>query len=234
MQQTIYVSVQEVPDDNPLLDSRFPDVSGKGRGYQLQTYDNGIEGWRTLQKVSVWQTVSALEEEFRDRTAVLIQNQSKLEHVASEATAPVDSKHEEPEESKLDGAFDHALNSNDHLLADSKDSEEQTLIHEEKGCRVSEEDTPSESSPFISGISASDVMRSSGSILSVSRPHHLPKMETLSKKVEELRKALENNKVPQLLLPMIKVIFMAVLQDIGTAPWDNQGQPLMGKSRMKK
>ena len=48
--------------ENPLLDSRFPDVSGKGRGYQIQALKNGLPEWPELRKISVWQTVSALEE----------------------------------------------------------------------------------------------------------------------------------------------------------------------------
>lgn len=47
--------------ENPLLDSRFPDVSGKGRGYQIHAFPAGTEDWPSLRKVSVWQTVGALE-----------------------------------------------------------------------------------------------------------------------------------------------------------------------------
>lgn len=60
-------------NENPLLDSRFPDVSAKGRGYQLQSYDSGISGWPELRKITIWQTVSSLEQEFRDRAAALAQ-----------------------------------------------------------------------------------------------------------------------------------------------------------------
>ena len=63
-QQTIYVCLLDGTKENPLLDSRFPDVSGKGRGYQVATFPNGADGWPTLRKVSVWQTVSALEQVF--------------------------------------------------------------------------------------------------------------------------------------------------------------------------
>lgn len=61
-QFNIYVSVLETNGENPLLDSRFPDVSGKGRGYQLSACSNGLPNWPTLRKVSIWQTVSALEQ----------------------------------------------------------------------------------------------------------------------------------------------------------------------------
>jgi len=77
-QGTIYVTVLEGGSENPLLDSRFPDISGKGRGYQLQSYNDGIEGWPGLRKVSIWQTVSALEQEFKDRVSRLAQAKADL------------------------------------------------------------------------------------------------------------------------------------------------------------
>jgi hypothetical protein len=62
IQDTIYVTVLDGGEENPLLDSRFPDVSGKGRGYQIQALKNGLPEWPELRKISVWQTVSALEQ----------------------------------------------------------------------------------------------------------------------------------------------------------------------------
>ena len=65
------MTVAEGGEENPLLDSKFPDVSAKGRGYQLHSYPEGVPGWDQLRKVTIWQTVSALEEEFKDRAAQL-------------------------------------------------------------------------------------------------------------------------------------------------------------------
>ena len=56
------MTVLDGSNENPLLDSRFPDVSGKGRGYQIASYKDGISDWPALRKVTVWQTVNALEE----------------------------------------------------------------------------------------------------------------------------------------------------------------------------
>ena len=72
-------------NENPLLDSRFPDVSSKGRGYQLHTFADGIEAWPELRKISVWQTVDALEQEFRERAAQVAQAKSTLGVDAAEA-----------------------------------------------------------------------------------------------------------------------------------------------------
>merc|ERR1711918_44452 len=66
-EHSFYISVLDGEGENPLLDSSFPDVSGKGRGYQLQAYPGGIDGWPTLRKISIWQTANALQEEFRSK-----------------------------------------------------------------------------------------------------------------------------------------------------------------------
>ena len=58
----VYVVIQDGSSENPLLDSRFPDVSGKGRGYQIATFDEGISEWPILRKISVWQTMTSLEQ----------------------------------------------------------------------------------------------------------------------------------------------------------------------------
>lgn len=47
-------------DDAP---NRFPNVSTKGRGYQIRAMTEGPEGWEELRKVSVWQTTAALQQE---------------------------------------------------------------------------------------------------------------------------------------------------------------------------
>lgn len=61
-QDSFYVVLQDGSHENPLLDSKFPDVSGKGRGYQLGQYDQGIRAWPILRKVSIWQTYGSLEQ----------------------------------------------------------------------------------------------------------------------------------------------------------------------------
>lgn len=52
-----YVVLSEGESEQPLLDSRFPDVSEKGRGYQLQSYPDGAEGWKDLRKGEKEQTI---------------------------------------------------------------------------------------------------------------------------------------------------------------------------------
>lgn len=182
-QHTVYVCIQETGDDNPLLDSKFPDISGKGRGYQIQSYDNGIEGWRTLRKVSVWQTVGALEEEFRERTTQLLQSQAKIDSMGTPSSASI-----------AEAAAD--LKASSAAVAEEKTEPQETAVavadaKETRGDEPAVEDSKAVQSSFISAISASEVARGSLSPMSVSRPHHLPKLDTLSKKVEELRRNLD-------------------------------------------
>jgi hypothetical protein len=72
-------------NDFPLLDSKFPDLSGKGEGFTIQCYPGGINGWPQLRKVSIWRIEgdgddSALEEE--------INNESGSVSLSAEQEAP--------------------------------------------------------------------------------------------------------------------------------------------------
>jgi hypothetical protein len=97
LQFTVYVCISETKDENPLLDSRFPDVSGKGRGYQIEAYNGGTEQWPDLRKISVWQTVSALEQEFREKAAQFAA-QSKSTPGQTNFTAELDEQEKEDDE----------------------------------------------------------------------------------------------------------------------------------------
>jgi len=75
---TYYLSLQEGGGEQPLLDSKFPNVSGKGRGYQIQSYGNGVDGWKGLRKVSIWQTAQAMQTEMEERIGqVSLRSESK-------------------------------------------------------------------------------------------------------------------------------------------------------------
>ena len=56
-QSSIFVTIQDGSSENPLLDSRFPDVTSKGRGFQIQSFteDDAPEHWPQLRKVQLWQ-----------------------------------------------------------------------------------------------------------------------------------------------------------------------------------
>ncbi|KAJ1447725.1 hypothetical protein M885DRAFT_541742 [Pelagophyceae sp. CCMP2097] len=68
-QSTLYVVLSETAGEQPLLDSRFPDVSSKGRGYLVASYAQGVPEWPQLRKVSIWQTAAAMKAEIDAATA---------------------------------------------------------------------------------------------------------------------------------------------------------------------
>ena len=49
-----YLVLQDIRGENPLLDSKFPDLSKRIDGYQLKTYPHGHENWAELRSLSVW------------------------------------------------------------------------------------------------------------------------------------------------------------------------------------
>eukprot|EP01084_Bolivina_argentea_P041720 76995_1 len=57
-QGQMYAILGEGTNENPLLDSRFPDVSKKGKGYQIKTLPEGLPNWPELRKISIWQTMA--------------------------------------------------------------------------------------------------------------------------------------------------------------------------------
>ncbi len=57
-QGQMYAILGEGTKENPLLDSQFPDVSKKGKGYQIKTLPEGLPNWPELRKVSIWQTMA--------------------------------------------------------------------------------------------------------------------------------------------------------------------------------
>jgi hypothetical protein len=217
-QKVIYVTVMEGGEENPLLDSRFPDVSAKGRGYQLQSYPEGIDGWAELRRVTIWQTVAALEQEFRDRAARLAE--AKKHTDASPGTADYGnsaSAEASPEEENISdekpgdiarkitrirdaGGFEDRRDESapgnvfdeDFDIAEGKSLSPRSEAASKKSAAslAKGEDGPvaapakgvDDSAP-TKGEPGND----SPSRFSVARPHHIPKMESLSKKLDQIR-----------------------------------------------
>lgn len=172
-------------EEQPLLDSRFPDVSAKGRGYQLQTYPNGVDGWDGLRKVSIWQTATALEQEFRDRAAMLAQSKKDIE----EGKRALDD--EEVVEGKQEKGEDN--------IAEKKVIAESECISV-KGAADEPEVAGSKAEAVAPAFSAklddsADSKRSAKALptMHVARPHHIPKDDALSKRMEEIRKSMGND-----------------------------------------
>lgn len=63
-QNSIYVCVQDAGNENPLLDSKFPNISNKGRGFQIQCFSEkeSPEHWPQLRRVQMWQNSDVMLE----------------------------------------------------------------------------------------------------------------------------------------------------------------------------
>jgi hypothetical protein len=53
-----YLKFEDGSSENPLLDSKFPDLSKKRNGIQLKTYQVGCGSWTGLRSLSLWQVAS--------------------------------------------------------------------------------------------------------------------------------------------------------------------------------
>mmetsp|Transcript_11031 Transcript_11031/g.14377 ORF Transcript_11031/g.14377 Transcript_11031/m.14377 type:complete len:657 (+) Transcript_11031:68-2038(+) len=84
---TIYVVLKEGGEDQPLLDSQFPDVSGKGRGYQVKAYNRGVQDWPELRKVAVWQTQASLQAEIQARMQAKEASKKKADDAKDDESA---------------------------------------------------------------------------------------------------------------------------------------------------
>lgn len=168
-QFTIYVSVLESQGENPLLDSRFPDVSGKGRGYQLEACSEGTHDWPELRKVSIWQTISALEQEFREKAAQFAQ-EKRTEENDDETDLEAEKTETEEKSSIIDVPDEKVVNDNDSSSPRA----------EEKSCITKAESKTSEKeSSFDPAFRPKQAL-----------PHHLPKMDALSHKLDGIRKTM--------------------------------------------
>jgi hypothetical protein len=49
-------------EEQRLLDSRFPNVAAKGKGFKLRSYPKGAEDWPQLRHISVWESISSAED----------------------------------------------------------------------------------------------------------------------------------------------------------------------------
>jgi hypothetical protein len=173
-------------------------VSSKGRGYQLQAYPDGIPSWPQLRKVSVWQTVEALEQEFKERTAQIVQAKIDLGQDAAEAYRIV--------QTIADDEFERPDSKDSRVDVDqsSKETSSQASAKAEPLSTSSDlqlsakEETPtdhkSESKTETTPTTLNNAGLSSPSgarLMPISRPHHLPKMDNaLQKKMEDIRKTL--------------------------------------------
>ena len=55
-QEKFYVTIQDGTNEQPLLDTRFPDISCPSRGFQVNTYNSGVKNFPELRRISLWRS----------------------------------------------------------------------------------------------------------------------------------------------------------------------------------
>lgn len=218
-QTTVYVCVLESSGENPLLDSRFPDISGKGRGYQLESFGDGTEDWPELRKVSIWQTIGALEQEFKEKTAVMAEaKRAADERAAARELSPselleLQSANNDEKKSTQDDATQphgqseflaqsdtkHTPSEHKEVHAEQAHSQSELTIAEEKSSATSSSALQKSvagdkgASPLISSSSTATTADNYHMRPKQALPHHLPKLDALSSKLDDIRKTMGDN-----------------------------------------
>ena len=174
-QGTIYVVLSENSSEAPLLDSRFPDVSSKGRGYLVGAYPDGLPGWRELRKVSIWQTRQALEADLGGGCC----SQQKFENILDVNSATAAVKVEQNDDSDDKPVVSSPAKGDDDDDDDVKPDAAETPRKEETAS-VAEPKT--DTNPLL--------MRSGslgGSSSKVNAPHRIPAVASLSQSLAKVR-----------------------------------------------
>jgi hypothetical protein len=199
-QFTIYVCLLETSSENPLLDSKFPDVSGKGRGYQLEAFNSGTEDWPELRKVSIWQTMGALEQEFREKVSLLaadkvMETDDKVRR--SESEKDLISADGKPSENESQSESEKNIEEwKADVIRPTPSSIEHRIYASEGGGggpeltadeKLKEEYSPSKAVKDVNENSKSNFTNTS-TRPKQALPHHLPKLDSLVNKLDDIRK----------------------------------------------
>ncbi|DBA04172.1 TPA: hypothetical protein N0F65_004280, partial [Lagenidium giganteum] len=59
---TFYVYVENAEEEQPLLDTNFPDIAFQTEGIQVKTYRDGVPGCKELRRISLWKVVNEFQE----------------------------------------------------------------------------------------------------------------------------------------------------------------------------
>ncbi|ETI56696.1 hypothetical protein F441_00850 [Phytophthora nicotianae CJ01A1] len=69
---TFYVYLENGEEEQPLLDTNFPDVSLQKEGIQLKTYRKGVRGCEELRRISLWKIENEFTDEEEDEDAAAV------------------------------------------------------------------------------------------------------------------------------------------------------------------
>lgn len=210
---TLYAILCDMAGEQPLLDSRFPNVSSKGRGYLLASHPYGIDGWPELRKVTIWQTKQDLDFQPVCRSPVHHkstdgddEDDHSSETEGTECENPLSARTSAVvAQSKADGPI-----MNDRYKSSKPDDHQRKARDDRTDASKQVEATNSiQSAPTAEPKTTPHPLLSEhrlhGSTGRVNAPHRVPAVASLNEKLQKVREQLSSS---------------------GTeAPWDDFGRP---------
>ncbi|ETW07440.1 hypothetical protein H310_01954 [Aphanomyces invadans] len=84
-----FVHIEDGQDEQPLLDTRFPDVTCHKNGFQVKTYRKGVPGFANLRKLTLWKVKynDADDDERMPETMAIIADKEKQQAEAKKAAS---------------------------------------------------------------------------------------------------------------------------------------------------
>lgn len=79
-------------EDFPLLNSKFSNLSKKGRGYNIQYYPRGISGMAGLRKIAIWSMSLSDERTVKELDLECIVNENRSPSIMTESDTSFDTQ----------------------------------------------------------------------------------------------------------------------------------------------
>ncbi len=237
-QGQIYAILGEGTKENPLLDSRFPDISKKGKGYQIKTLSDGLPNWPELRKISIWQTLAGAKlegEEQRNNSDgnTALETETTDSKGGRKRMVELESKNgngDEKREAKNSGDTDDDIDS--LAEADSK-SEDEILIHGRRSSGskdawiddyfASVNDNGSDAKLIRSGSGQDEGDKDWGD------DEKAAKITTVSNSSSKKASGGLEGRLAQMRMDMASSV-----EDYEEAPWDEFGRPRMAPRKTRK
>mmetsp|Transcript_18242 Transcript_18242/g.53310 ORF Transcript_18242/g.53310 Transcript_18242/m.53310 type:complete len:709 (-) Transcript_18242:517-2643(-) len=235
---TLYAVLADAGKEQPLLDSKFPDVSSKGRGYQIRAYAEGLDHWPSLRKVAVWQTTSSMQREMEDRLTKIARAREAGGHAAADTVAAAEQRaakeadealHRDEEEEGIG-----AVATSDRGAERAESQRHPAASHEPSAFEAMHASAKGTADPDEEGISAARVEEKMGSKGGDERDRESAAASTRASPLAQSKSSDRQSLGAFHRLAPLRGGMQNKLEELrsqmgssgGAAPWDASGRPL--------
>mmetsp|Transcript_44255 Transcript_44255/g.138927 ORF Transcript_44255/g.138927 Transcript_44255/m.138927 type:complete len:665 (-) Transcript_44255:1385-3379(-) len=211
-QDALYLVMTEGVAEQPLLDSNFPDVSKKGRGYQIRAFPEGHDDWPELRKVSIWQTTEAMKADMETAMAKAEELRATLGDDLADGAKSAEEKRAhltEVEFQRAEGKYvdspraSRDLGTGPELEAGAEAGPDAAAGAKAPAAKATAKPVALAKPSAKAGLKP----LSHGGSNKIALPHHLPADDGLASKLAEIRRRMGD-------------------ESGDAAPWDRSGRPL--------